>query len=154
MRLDLPVRFVQYAFSGPLVQDRVLYTGQLDGNWQCNDQARQNGIESMNSATPSIIKCTHTRPLHLYWPRDINQPLCLRLMTGQTRWPIWYGQLSNWMFGLVWGYVTEVCELWLYICIQNIVQVKHTYGIASCGPYRILDDTGLDWIYQLGAKLF
>jgi hypothetical protein len=29
--------------------------------------------------------------------------------------------------------------------MQNIVQVKPTYGIASYGLYRILDDTGLDW---------
>jgi hypothetical protein len=43
--------------------------------------------------------------------------------------------------------------------MQNIVQVKPTYGIASYGPYRILDDTGLDWIgldwiEELGIKLF
>jgi len=36
--------------------------------------------------------------------------------------------------------------------MQNIVQVKPTYGIASYGPYRILDDTGLDCIVLINLE--
>jgi len=77
------------------------------------------------------------------WTWD-NEKTCHKheLLTTE---PLCHGIKRNWPLHMD-SILNILCQLWWYICMQNIVQVKPTYGIASYGPYRILDDTGLDWI--------